>query len=99
MVAQPHEYDGYKDLLEENFNSATLDHLMCRSLISIDWEGSVYDCDFNQMLDLALTDAAGNKLNVASLTLEAVSTRRITVGDHCYACTAGSGSSCGGALV
>jgi radical SAM/Cys-rich protein len=94
-----HEYDGYKDLLEENFNSATLDHLMCRSLISIDWEGSVYDCDFNQMLDLALTDAAGNKLNVASLTLEAVSTRRITVGDHCYACTAGSGSSCGGALV
>jgi radical SAM/Cys-rich protein len=94
-----HEYDDYKDLLENNFNSATLDHLMCRNLISIDWQGSVYDCDFNQMLDLALTDQAGNKLNVASLALEAVSSRRITIGDHCYACTAGAGSSCGGALV
>jgi len=94
-----HEYDDYKDLLENNFNSATLDHVMCRNLISIGWDGSVYDCDFNQMLQLPLTDEAGEKLNVASLALEAVSTRRILVGDHCYACTAGSGSSCGGALV
>ena len=93
------EYDRYKDLLEQNFNAATLDHLMCRNLISIGWDGCVYDCDFNQMLGLALTDTAGQKLNVASLTLEAVSTRRITVDDHCYACSAGSGSSCGGALV
>jgi radical SAM/Cys-rich protein len=93
------EYDRYKDLLEKNFNAATLDHLMCRNLISIGWDGSVYDCDFNQMLGLALTDTAGQKLNVASLTLEAVSTRRITVDDHCYACSAGSGSSCGGALI
>ena len=93
------EYDRYKNLLEKNFNAATLDHLMCRNLISIGWDGSVYDCDFNQMLGLALTDTAGQKLNVASLTLEAVSTRRITVDDHCYACSAGSGSSCGGALI
>jgi radical SAM/Cys-rich protein len=93
------EYDRYKDLLEQNFNAATLDHLMCRNLISIGWDGSVYDCDFNQMLGLPLTDTAGQKLNVASLTLEAVSTRRITVDDHCYACSAGSGSSCGGALI
>ena len=93
------EYDRYKNLLEKNFNAATLDHLMCRNLISIGWDGSVYDCDFNQMLGLALTDTAGQNLNVASLTLEAVSTRRITVDDHCYACSAGSGSSCGGALV
>ena len=93
------EYDRYKDLLEQNFNAATLDHLMCRNLISIGWDGSVYDCDFNQMLGLALTDTAGQKLNVASLTLEAVSTRRITVDAHCYACSAGSGSSCGGALI
>ena len=93
------DYDRYKDLLEKNFNAATLDHLMCRNLISIGWDGCVYDCDFNQMLGLALTDTAGQKLNVASLTLEAVSTRRITVDDHCYACSAGSGSSCGGALV
>jgi radical SAM/Cys-rich protein len=93
------EYDRYKDLLEKNFNAATLDHLMCRNLISIGWDGSVYDCDFNQMLDLALTDTAGQNLNVASLTLETVATRRITVDDHCYACTAGAGSSCGGALI
>lgn len=93
------EYDRYKDLLEKNFNAATLDHLMCRNLISIGWDGSVYDCDFNQMLDLALTDTAGENLNVASLTFETVATRRITIDDHCYACSAGSGSSCGGALV
>ena len=93
------EYDRYKDLLEKNFNAATLDHLMCRNLISIGWDGSVYDCDFNQMLDLALTDTAGQNLNVASLTFETVATRRITIDDHCYACSAGSGSSCGGALV
>ena len=94
-----HEYHRYKDLLENNFNSATLDHVMCRNLISIGWDGSVYDCDFNQMLQLPLTNEGGEKLNVASLALESVSTRRILVGDHCYACTAGSGSSCGGALV
>jgi radical SAM/Cys-rich protein len=93
------EYDRYKDLLEKNFNAATLDHLMCRNLISIGWDGSVYDCDFNQMLDIALTDTAGENLNVASLTFESVATRRITIDDHCYACSAGSGSSCGGALV
>jgi hypothetical protein len=94
-----HEYHRYKDLLENNFNSATLDHVMCRNLISIGWDGSVYDCDFNQMLQLPLTNEGGEKLNVASLALKSVSTRRILVGDHCYACTAGSGSSCGGALV
>jgi radical SAM/Cys-rich protein len=93
------EYDRYKDLLEKNFNAATLDHLMCRNLISIGGDGSVYDCDFNQMLDLALTDTAGQNMNVASLTFETVATRRITIDDHCYACSAGSGSSCGGALV
>jgi len=72
---------------------------MCRNLISIGWDGSVYDCDFNQMLDLALTDTAGQNMNVASLTFETVATRRITIDDHCYACSAGSGSSCGGALI
>jgi radical SAM/Cys-rich protein len=94
-----HEYERYTDLLENSFNGGTLDHLMCRNLISIGWDGSVYDCDFNQMLDLALTDEMGQRLNVASLQVEPLSTRRITVGDHCYACTAGSGSSCGGTLT
>ena len=93
------EYDRYMKLLETNFNSGTLTQVMCRNLISIGWEGSVYDCDFNQMLDLPMTDGNGKHLNIASLTLDQALKRPIIVGDHCYACTAGSGSSCGGALV
>ena len=72
---------------------------MCRNLISVGWDGSVYDCDFNQMLDLPIPDAAGNRLHIASLALDQLRERSIQVGDHCYACTAGSGSSCGGELV
>ena len=94
------EYDRYMELLADNFNAATLDQVMCRNLISVGWDGSIYDCDFNQMLGLALRDARGEALNIGSLnSLDQVLDRSITVGDHCYACTAGSGSSCGGALV
>ncbi len=93
------EYEGYKKLLESNFNAATLDQVMCRNLISIGWDGSVYDCDFNQMLDLPIRDRAGNRLHIATLTADQVRGHAIETGDHCYACTAGSGSSCGGALV
>ena len=92
-------YDRYVELLSANFNAATLDQVMCRNLISVGWDGSIYDCDFNQMLDLAITDGAGKRLHISSLTLEQVAHRAIAVGDHCYACTAGAGSSCGGALV
>jgi radical SAM/Cys-rich protein len=93
------EYDSYCKLLADNFNAATVDQVMCRNLISIGWEGSVYDCDFNQMLDLPIADSAGNRLSIGALALEQVAGRPIIVGDHCYACTAGCGSSCGGALV
>jgi radical SAM/Cys-rich protein len=93
------EYDRYMDLLETSFNSATLDQVMCRNLISIGWEGSVYDCDFNQMLDLPIRDRAGQPLNITSLSIEQVRNHSITIRDHCYACTAGAGSSCGGTLV
>jgi radical SAM/Cys-rich protein len=93
------EYGPYLELLESNFNSATLDQVMCRNLISVGWEGSLYDCDFNQMLDLPIRDADGKALNIASLSTEQLQNRNITVGNHCYACTAGSGSSCGGALL
>jgi len=93
------EYVRYVELLETNFNAATLDQVMCRDLISIGWNGWVYDCDFNQMLDRPLLDNAGKALHIASLSLDQVLNRAIQVGDHCYACTAGSGSSCGGALV
>jgi len=93
------EYEDYRELLAVNFNAATLDHVMCRNLISIGWDGSVYDCDFNQMLDLALSNGAGERLTIAALSLENVVNRPIVAGDHCYACTAGCGSSCGGALL
>jgi radical SAM/Cys-rich protein len=93
------EYNRYVELLSANFNAATLDQVMCRNLISVGWDGSVYDCDFNQMLGLAITDGAGKRLHISSLTLEQVAHRAITMGDHCYACTAGAGSSCGGSLL
>jgi radical SAM/Cys-rich protein len=93
------EYDRYLELLEANFNAATVDQVMCRNLISVGWHGEIYDCDFNQMLDLPMTDAAGKRLDISSLSLDQVANRPIIVGDHCYACTAGAGSSCGGALI
>jgi len=93
------EYDRYVELLEANFNAATIDQVMCRSLISVGWDGKIYDCDFNQMLDLPICDGGGDPLEITSLSLDTILNRSIAVGNHCYACTAGSGSSCGGALV
>src|SRR5918993_988453 len=93
------EYDSYMNLLESSFNRSTLEQVMCRNLISVGWEGAVYDCDFNQMLDLPIRDRAGKPLHITSLSTEQVRNHAITIGDHCYACTAGAGSSCGGTLV
>ena len=93
------EYEKYLELLEDSFNASTLDQVMCRNLISIGWEGTVYDCDFNQMLDLPIRDPEGKALNISTLSFDQVQHLPVTVGDHCYACTAGSGSSCGGALL
>lgn len=93
------QYDQYMELLEDNFNPATLDAVMCRSLFSVDWEGSVYDCDFNQVLDLPLTDREGKPLKIWDLQQGEADARPIVVGNHCYGCTAGAGSSCGGALL
>jgi radical SAM/Cys-rich protein len=93
------EYNRYLDLLESNFNVSAVDQVMCRNLISIGWDGWIYDCDFNQMLDLPIIDRDSRRLHIASLTLDQLAERSITVGDHCYACTAGAGSSCGGTLI
>jgi radical SAM/Cys-rich protein len=93
------EYEKYMELLEDSFNASTLDQVMCRNLISIGWEGTIYDCDFNQMLDLPIRDAEGKAFNISTLSVDQVQYLPITVGNHCYACTAGSGSSCGGALL
>ena len=93
------DYEKYMQLLESSFNPSTLDQVMCRNLISVGWEGTIYDCDFNQMLDLPIRDADGKPLNISTLSFDQVQHLPVTVGDHCYACTAGSGSSCGGALL
>ena len=93
------EYEKYLELLETSFNASTLDHVMCRNLLSVGWEGTIYDCDFNQVLGLPMRNAKGEALNISTLSLDQVQYLPITVGNHCYACTAGSGSSCGGALV
>jgi len=93
------EYAPYLELLENSFNPATVDQVMCRNMISVAWDGGIFDCDFNQMLDLPIVDGAGTPLHIGSLNLAQLSKSAITIGDHCYACTAGSGSSCGGSLV
>ncbi len=92
------EFDGYMNILKEAYQEANLETVMCRSLISVDWQGYIYDCDFNQMLDLPLIEK-GKKMHLNDITNEKLTNRGIIIADHCYGCTAGQGSSCGGALV
>jgi radical SAM/Cys-rich protein len=90
-------YEQYMDRLERAFNPATVPGLMCRTLLSVGWDGRVYDCDFNQMLDMSM--GRGRPLTVHGLDLRALAGRAILTGPHCFGCTAGAGSSCGGALA
>src|SRR6516225_807942 len=92
------EFDRYLDLLQRAHLDANLDQVMCRNLISVDWRGYIYDCDFNQMLDLPLKHGARERLHLSDLLEAEMEGRPIRVGGHCYGCTAGQGSSCGGAL-
>ena len=92
------EMDGYLALLREAHHEENLDGVMCRSLLSIDWQGYVYDCDFNQMLGLPMRINGSSRVHLSELIDVDVEGRAIVVRAHCYACTAGQGSSCGGAL-
>ena len=93
------EFEGYMDLLVANFQQHNLDSVMCRSLLSVDYQGYVYDCDFNQMLGLPLQlGAAELRQHLRDLMAVDLLGNPIVVKDHCYGCTAGQGSSCGGAL-
>lgn len=89
------EFKSYMDLLKNSFNENALNYLMCKSLISIDYQGYMYDCDFNQMLGLGLSN---NRKHISTLSNKNFF-NKINTADHCYGCTAGSGSSCGGALL
>jgi radical SAM/Cys-rich protein len=90
--------DEYMELLIESFNVATIDGLMCRNTISVGWRGEVYDCDFNQMLNMQWRDD-GRPVWLWQIDPARVEHRLIMTGDHCFGCTAGAGSSCGGALL
>ncbi len=92
------EFDRYLGLLRDNHADANLAQVMCRDLISVDWRGFVYDCDFNQMLDLPLVHGGRERVHLADLLTADLEGLPIRVAGHCYGCTAGQGSSCGGAL-
>ncbi len=94
-------YDKYLKFLEENYNDETVDRLMCRNQLSIDYQGNIYDCDFNQMEKVSAINGTSKPLTIDDI-LEASSLdviKTVQVGDYCYGCTAGCGSSCGGSLL
>jgi hypothetical protein len=87
------------ELLQRSHRPENLQSVMCRSLLSVDWQGYVYDCDFNQMLGLPLKTQGEKRPRLAELIGRDLAGNPIAVRDHCYGCTAGQGSSCGGALA
>jgi len=89
----------YELLLLNSFNRATVEGLMCRRLVSVGWDGRLYDCDFNQMLDIELLDEVDRATIHAIDAVSDLSRRPIATANHCFGCTAGAGSSCGGALA
>jgi len=91
--------EPYMQRLEDAFNPATVAALMCRNTLSVGWDGRLYDCDFNQMLDMDAEDRSGRPLHITDLDIEAWENRPIRTDSHCYGCTAGAGSSCGGATA
>lgn len=92
------DWEEYMELLANHFNPATLPGLMCRHTLSVDYEGKLFDCDFNQMLGMRLR-RNGKLLSLWDVTPESLAGQKISTGEHCLACTAGAGSSCGGALA
>ncbi len=107
MLISKGKFTDYMKLLKDNYKSENLSNVMCRSIVSVDWEGYLFDCDFNQMLNmpLVLKDSAKDALgkrprpHLRDLLTKQIEDNPITIADHCYGCTAGQGSSCGGALA
>jgi radical SAM/Cys-rich protein len=96
FLERSRNYDRYMNRLTGSFNPAIVAGLMCRHLVSVSWEGKLYDCDFNQALNLPLEE--GLPQHIRDFDLETLKNRRIRLADHCYGCTAAGGSSCGGSL-
>ena len=98
MLISKGQFDDYLALLQNAHLDANLDGVMCRNTISVDYQGFVYDCDFNQMLDLPIADDENEKIHLSALLDRDLTGHPIRVAGHCFGCTAGQGSSCGGAL-
>lgn len=98
LLVSKGQFDSYLETLRRAHQPANLPNVMCRTLISVDWQGYVYDCDFNQMLGLPLRINGTPRTHLRDLLNAELEGRPIMVGEHCYGCTAGQGSSCGGAL-
>ncbi|MDM3869787.1 arsenosugar biosynthesis radical SAM protein ArsS [Porticoccus sp. W117] len=103
MLLAKGKYHDYMELLKGSYSDSNLETVMCHSLISVDWQGNLYDCDFNQMLELPLRDTqqiigSDRQRHLRQLLETDFQGNPIVIGEHCYGCTAGQGSSCGGAL-
>ena len=96
-LLQTGQYETYMEKLTAAFNPAAVEGVMCRTMLSVDWQGNLYDCDFNQMLELRL--APGAPRHISEFDLAMLDDRPIVTGRHCYGCTAGAGSSCQGSLL
>ena len=94
-LVSKNQFNSYMKLLKDSFCRQTVENVMCKSLISIDYEGFIFDCDFNQMLNIKTQNGSPNVKDLPDI----FAGQKISTGDHCYGCTAGSGSSCGGSLV
>ncbi len=95
-LIQAGKYEEYMETLVEAYNPTTVEGLMCRNTISVSWDGFIYDCDFNQMLDLKVATPSSH---ISNFNLKEFTNRNIVTNQHCYGCTAGAGSSCGGEVV
>jgi radical SAM/Cys-rich protein len=98
ILLSQHQFDAYLNKLLHAHREENLDGVMCRSLLSVDYRGYVYDCDFNQMLDLPLRRGDAERVHLSDLLDDDIADNPIRVAGHCFGCTAGQGSSCGGAL-
>lgn len=98
MLLATGRYEEYMHLLRDNYSAENQQTVMCRSLISVDYRGYLYDCDFNQMLDMPLIASSRQRPHLRDLLDSDLEGSPIAIGEHCYGCTAGQGSSCGGAL-
>ena len=98
MLISKGMFNNYMQLLKDSYKGSNLPDVMCRSLISVDWRGYIYDCDFNQMLNLPLMTKGNTKRHISQITIDELSANPIVTGEHCYGCTAGQGCSCSGAL-